>query len=237
MLIPILPISKTVAAITALFVALEGHRRWKENRFISFEYFWKGMFWMGVCCAAFALPAIVSNLYLVQAILMIADFSALLTFAYLIGLLSIFVGYEKFHTPIKKLLTGLAIFILIVEGFFFRKALVYTYPIPFTRFIGMAWTLNLPFVLRIWFGVFNIISLLIFAPLLFEKISKLDDPREKNKGFFITLALIGSSLAASVPWLLIPLFGCTFLMELLQGLLCIIGPVLLRLGMELKTEH
>jgi len=232
MLLPTLSILKLIATVNALIVAYQANQRWRENHLPSFNYFYKGMFWLAICCAAFVFSPLISNLYLVQGFLMVADLAAFITFAYLTGLVFILLGLEKFYPLTTKIFLGWAVLIFLIEGLFFREALVYIYPTPFANLYGIEWMLNLPLPLRTWFGAVNLVFMAVFGTALVSRVLKFVGTRERKKGILIALAFLALGTSSIEFWFLLPLIGCTFLTELSQGLFCVIGPVLFHLGMR-----
>lgn len=239
MLIPIISVLKLLATLTSLIVAKKSYDRWKETNILAFEYFSKGMFWLSICFATFVFMPVMSEIFglrFVQGALMLTDFSGIVVFAYFAPLTFIFLEIERFHLPVKRFIIGLAILVLIIEGYFFKEAIVQTYPIPFLNLMGIGWTINLPILLKIWFGIVGLLFTMIFGLLLIKKVLTLEDPFERKKGIFVTIALFSLGLAAVQFWFLSPMSGRSFWMEILQGLLSIFGPTIFAIGMLAKKK-
>jgi len=237
MLIPILSIEKIFASLVAFFVALKSRERWQKEKLLSFDYLFKGMLWLGIFCATFVVIFFVStNLYLVQGLWMFADFCALVSFAYFFSLALIFSDLERFCLFAKKLFLILAFLVLIAESFFFKKAITQTYPIPFSDLTGISWASSVPSSFKIWFGITTLLVATIFTPLIVKRVLTLVDPVKRKKGIFVALGFLGLSLACVWFWLLRPMLGISFWIEVLQGLFCVSGQLFFALGMFLKKK-
>jgi len=235
MLISILSIEKIFASAISFLVARGAYKKWQEEKIVSFEYFFKGMFWLGVFCMIFCvMPLFAFNLYLVQILWILIDFFALISFAYLCTLSLFFLGLERFYLTIKKVLLWASPVTLIIESIFLRPVTVQIYSIFAPNITGISWLSSFPF--KIWFGVVTFLFGVLIVPLITIKALNISDSLARKKGIFVALGYLGLSLACVWMWILRTTLDISPWLEVSQGVFCISGQIFFALGMLQKRN-
>lgn len=234
-MIPLVSISKFISLVFTIFVTLKLRQSWKKNpKDESIYCFYRGFFFIQFVFVGFLIPPLGISPELVQIVYYVVSFFFFLSMAYLIKVFLLFTYFKKYRNTLFWLLISAALIEIFLGIIYYKPALVLTYYFGGFNFIG--WTINLPPLMMIVFGVLGGLFALLFGVLFLIKAFTLESKSLKTRCLLMGIGMLISSVSASAFYLFGSLLPLTFWKDLVHGFSTLLGLIFLTAGIFYKIK-